>query len=140
MYKILLLILLTTPTLTTYAEDNPLSEYQWKSRLVVYSVPESELKIYDVPKVASQNNGELVERDMLFFDLNGRDTGPLFKKLTTEESAELKKAYKISDNEAVFILVGKDGGEKERLVGNLDLQYFFTKIDMMPMRIEEMGD
>lgn len=140
MYKILLLILLTTPTLTTYAEDNPLSEYQWKSRLVVYSVPESELKIYDIPKVASQNNGELVERDMLFFDLNGRDKGERFMELTPDQRADLKKAYKIDEHQAVFILVGKDGGEKERLVGNLDLQYFFTKIDMMPMRIEEMGD
>lgn len=140
MYKILLLVLLTIPTLSAYAGDDPLSEYRWKNRLVAYSIPESETKNFDVPKEASELNTQLVDRDMLFFDLNRRDSGGLFIELSPKGTVQLKKSYGIVENEAVFILVGKDGGEKERLTGKLDLQYFFVKIDMMPMRIEEMGE
>lgn len=140
MKKILLIIFLTLTAYAASADSDPLMEYMWKNRLVVYSIPESELNNHDILEKAIQQSAEIKDRDMLFIDLNGRDTGALFTELKPEEREQLKKAYKISEDQAVFMLVGKDGGEKERLTGNLDLEYFFSKIDAMPMRIEEMGE
>ena len=122
------------------AGSDPLMKYMWKNRLVVYSISESDAGNFDVSKVAAENRDELEDRDMLLFDLNGKDKGDMFGELETGEMTSLKKAYGIGDDRSVFILVGKDGGEKERLVGNLDLQYFFDRIDSMPMRMEEMGE
>jgi len=39
---------------------------------------------------------------------------------------------------ALFVLIGKDGGEKSRQSGKLDIEQWFDQIDSMPMRQREM--
>jgi hypothetical protein len=83
---------------------------------------------------------ECIDRDMLFLDLgqNGVVKGPLYGELTPAQRTLLREQYDLSTTNAIFILVGKDGGEKARQRGRLDLQAFFDLIDTMPMRLREM--
>ena len=50
----------------------------------------------------------------------------------------LRKKYDVETGKLTLILIGKDGGEKMRQVGSIDLQSIFKRIDSMPMRQSEM--
>jgi hypothetical protein len=52
----------------------------------------------------------------------------------------VRQHFKLAAGEhrPVFILVGKDGGEKARQDGTLDLETWFALIDHMPTRRQEI--
>ena len=50
----------------------------------------------------------------------------------------LREKFGIGVNEQVFILVGKDGGEKWREMQSINLEDVFSLVDSMPMRQREM--
>jgi hypothetical protein len=85
---------------------------------------------------------ECRERDMLFFNLGSAQsvTSQLHVALAEAQRADLRAEYVGSDAQSIFILIGKDGGEKARQTGELNLQAFFDLIDTMPMRQQEMRD
>ncbi len=56
-------------------------------------------------------------------------------------SEALRRAFEISDGDFVALLVGKDGGQKARSSGQVDLPGMLRLIDTMPMRrAERAGD
>jgi hypothetical protein len=58
--------------------------------------------------------------------------------LSDPDKSNLLKRFKIMPNKFIFLLIGKDGGEKFRSSKIVSLQRLFTLIDGMPMRQDEM--
>jgi hypothetical protein len=74
---------------------------------------------------------ELVNRHVVVEVIIGADTS---------RRASLRRAYGVPVEEFVAILVGKDGGEKLRSRGSVDLAAMLRLIDTMPMRRTEMDE
>ena len=58
--------------------------------------------------------------------------------LEGEQARALKDALRVSDNVFAVVLIGKDGGEKERFYEPVQPAALFNIIDQMPMRRREM--
>ena len=112
---------------------NPLKPYLWKNRILLVHSNQQLVEL-------SKQKADLADRDLLIFRLS-ENTPPLPNEvsLTAKERKELRDLYKVDKKEqATFILIGKDGGEKARQKKTLDLAKFFALIDTMPMRKSEM--
>ncbi|MEM7008318.1 MAG: DUF4174 domain-containing protein [Thermodesulfobacteriota bacterium] len=138
MQTFIFLIIILISIVNLQAEEISIEQFRWENRLVIYYISEDELEKYDMPKMVLENKDKVIDRDMLFFDLNQKDKGDYFMSLSASESKRLIDKYKIEPGKTAFILIGKDGGEKERL-SEPNVDYFFNKIDQMPMRINEMN-
>lgn len=58
--------------------------------------------------------------------------------LPSKRAAAIFESFEPSRTDPTLILVGKDGREKARQIGQFDLKSLFDLIDTMPMRIREM--
>ena len=56
------------------------------------------------------------------------------------EAADLRVHYRVTADDFLIVLIGKDGGEKFRSDRPDVLQDMFRLIDTMPIRREEMRD
>jgi len=114
-----------------------LSTYRWKHRLIVIStLPE---QAATVAASLKQERAGILDRDLVIIDLSLHRKRIAHTVRPAEESIEpLRKRFSLSAQTAQFVLIGKDGGVKARQAGTLDLQRYFTLIDAMPMRQEEM--
>lgn len=74
---------------------------------------------------------ELANRQVVIEVVAGADTD--YQRL-------LREAYEVPVEAFVAILIGKDGGEKRRVSGTVDLAAIARLIDTMPMRRAEMED
>lgn len=65
---------------------------------------------------------------------------PATIRLDPQQTTALREKLELSAREtnALFILIGKDGGEKARQRGTLKLASWFTLIEGMPMRRDEI--
>lgn len=118
----------------------PLDAYRWKNRLIVASLPQGESRD-KLAGVLASNRAEIDERDLKVIDVSpGLARIPLTIQLDPEQTTALREKLKLNGPEsgAVFILIGKDGGEKARQQGALNLASWFALIDGMPMRREEI--
>jgi hypothetical protein len=122
------------------AAADPLDPYRWKSRVIVLSLPVGEARV-QLAASLSAGRVELDERDLKVVDVSpGSARIPGTVRLNPMQTAALREKFKLhaKDEEAVFILIGKDGGEKARQRGKLRLANWFTLIDGMPMRRDEI--
>lgn len=122
------------------ASAEPLDPYRWKKRLIIASVPYGEIQSRLVAALAA-NRAEIVERDLVVIDVSPEPVRiPGTVRLDPKEATLLRANLKLSDREpgAVFVLIGKDGGEKARQRDTLKLASWFTLIDSMPMRRDEI--
>lgn len=116
-----------------------LSPFQWEHRLfVVFS------QSADITEIEAQLTAEVAlvdDRDILWFivvedEVTTNFAGPLSPTL----SDNLRERYARDEGEALeVVLVGKDGGVKNRLT-TLDTAGLYFQIDQMPMRQREMQD
>ncbi|WP_339843467.1 DUF4174 domain-containing protein [uncultured Halopseudomonas sp.] len=112
-----------------------LSSLQWQNRIIVVN------EVADVEAVLplfEKNAAGVTDRDLIWLVFNDDKTltnypGALSPKL----SANTLETYYIKSGQV--ILIGKDGGVKNRL-DRVDLQAIFANIDAMPMRRNEMRD
>ena len=121
---------------------NPLVDYQWKNRLVLVSIPESEMRDSfrkQIEKVLNEKRSGLADRDLVVIDVSGagRQMGGAIR-FAESESKALRRRLSIGDGSAEFLLLGKDGKVKARQTDKLNLEQFFALIETMPMRKEEM--
>ncbi len=117
-----------------------LNAYRWKNRLIVVSLPGRESRDGFAASLAS-NRAEIDERDLKLIDVSpGSARIPHTLRLDRLQTKALRERLKLSSSEsrAIFILIGKDGGEKARQLGTLNLASWFRLIDEMPMRREEI--
>jgi hypothetical protein len=117
-----------------------LDAYRWKNRLIVVFLPGGESRDEFAASLAS-NHAEIDERDLIIIDVSpGAARIPHTLRLDPQHTKALREQLKLSSSEskATFILIGKDGGEKARQLGTLNLVSWFALIDEMPMRREEI--
>ncbi len=55
-----------------------------------------------------------------------------------EQAKTLRDGFKVSDDSFAVVLIGKDGGEKERFSALVEPTRLFGLIDQMPMRRREI--
>ena len=60
-------------------------------------------------------------------------------ELTDKMSQSFRDHFNVSED-FVVILIGKDGGEKERFLEPVEPAYLFNLIDQMPMRRREVKE
>ena len=122
------------------AAADPLDPYRWKSRLILASVSTAEARDQLTAALAA-NHAAIDERDLQVIDVSPEPAClPGTVRLDPKQTTALRERLKLSVREtnAVFILIGKDGGEKARQRGPLKLASWFTLIDGMPMRRDEI--
>lgn len=122
------------------AADEPLDPYRWKSRLILASVPTGEARDQLMAALAA-NRAAIDERDLKVVDVSPEPARlPGTVRLDPKQTTALRERLRLSAREtnAIFILIGKDGGEKARQRGPLKLASWFTLIDGMPMRRDEI--
>lgn len=96
-----------------------LENYQWKNRVILHhQAPEEMLELSKAERADFEN------RDLVF--------------LKADEG--LQEKFSLDGDQAVFVLIGKDGREKGGQKGRLDLAEWFDLIDTMPMRKREMEE
>ncbi|WNJ18764.1 DUF4174 domain-containing protein [Pontibacter sp. G13] len=127
---------------TTSNNEQPLSEFQWKNRiLLVFSPSDRDARIQQQHDQIMEDWAPYADRDMRVFEILPHTVRELPEEVEELGAAEsFRSRYAVAPDEFKVILVGKDGGEKlssTRPVSNLTL---FGLIDQMPMRKMEMRD
>ena len=112
-----------------------LSSLQWQNRIIVVN------DVADVDPVLSllkDNASGFTDRDLIWLVFVNDETLTNYPgTLAPQLKANTRKTYRIAPGEV--ILIGKDGGVKNRL-DQLDLETLFSDIDAMPMRRREMRE
>lgn len=122
---------------------SPLDDYRWKDRLVVVALPQGAEHRKALEKLFREHRAGIEERKLKFIDISAKPMAvPFATRLDETATATLRKQYSLTEQgaDAVFILIGKDGGEKSRQTGGLDALKLFTLIDGMPMRRAEIRE
>lgn len=124
------------------AAAGPLEDYRGVNRLIVVSLPPGPAAERVAAALVAQRK-KISERDLKIIDVSeGVHRVPAAVRLPPEPASAVRKQLKLAAGDArpVFILLGKDGGEKDRQLDTLDLERWFALIDAMPMRQQEMQD
>lgn len=122
------------------ASAGPLDVYRWKHRLILVDFPNGD----EGGKAGAEleaNHAALDERDLKVIDVSAerlKDFNAV--RLDAPETSAVREKFRLTGrgDKAVFVLIGKDGMEKGRQEGRLDLREWFALIDTMAMRQEEM--
>ena len=79
------------------------------------------------------------ERDIVWFVVTGETVDSNLAEMTADMAQSVRDKLTADANGASVILIGKDGGVKDRS-RELDLDDIFSRIDRMPMRRREMRE
>ena len=79
------------------------------------------------------------DRDIVVIEVLGEgSTQANGQEISPTEADEVRRAFAIKPDAFAVILVGRDGGEKERWTEPVSAQEIFGKVDAMPMRQQEV--
>jgi len=122
------------------SSSSDLDMYRWKNRLLlVFSPSDTDQTYLELQHALGRAGDKLQDRDMVVFRLFASGRGKTDEAcLGKDEVRSLYQRFDVPDHPLTVILLGKDGGEKARQVGQFDLQAIFDRIDAMPMRQREM--
>jgi hypothetical protein len=130
------------PFLIPSVAAGPLEAYRGLHRLIVVSLPPGP-SAEEVTTTLVKQRKQIEERDLKIIDVSeGKHRVSNAMRLPTEQTITLRKQLNLGTGETrpIFILIGKDGGEKARCHGVLNLDKWFAIIDAMPMRRAEIQD
>jgi len=131
MRHVISLIIFTSSMLS--AQDK-ISDFQWKSRLLILSGATEE----SVELLGSAGTG-LGERDLKVFILSG--SGQRGYAASPALAKELETRLSPPEGEAMVYLIGKDGKTTIRWsLGEFTIGKLFASIDAMPMRKREIRE
>lgn len=136
------ILTVATPLLMGAASAGPLDAYRGANRLIVLSLPEGSSAEKLNRTLVTQQRG-IEERDLKIIDVSkGQHRVATASRPPAEQINIIRKQLSIGVGEtrAVFILIGKDGGEKARCHDAIDLEKWFSLIDAMPMGRAEIRD
>lgn len=85
-----------------------------------------------------QNEAAFRERDMRRLVVTPEGAQEEGEALPEGAAKALRERFGPKSGHLVLVLVGKDGGEKMRARGLIEMRRFFERIDQMPMRRREM--
>lgn len=115
--------------------------YLWSNRPLLIFAPAPDETILAGQRAAlSDYREDLLDRDMVVIEVVGDRVAIDGQERTSLTAAELRKRYRVRDDAAIVLLVGKDGGVKIREDSALSALTLFGTIDAMPMRRREMRE
>ncbi|MFN1835417.1 DUF4174 domain-containing protein [Balneola sp. MJW-20] len=127
-----------TPVMSQTDEYFDLNDYRWKNRVLLIFSPNASNADYrnqmKTLKSKTASDG-LKERDLKVFRVI-HQRGPMLRdlKIPEEKYESLRARYSVDPYTYTMVLIGKDGGEKERFGSAVQLSRIFERIDEMPMR------
>ena len=127
------------PTTTATANDAWFDEVRWEHRLLVITGPgDSAATQNEVCRAARDG---MLERELIVVDVSQRKTELIAGvREDLPDAASFRSRFDLPENEFQIVLVGKDGGVKERRNELFEVAEVFRIIDAMPMRMQEMQD
>jgi hypothetical protein len=111
--------------------------YRWKQRPLLIVAPRDDAAVAEQRRRVAAAAAEIRARDMAVVWVIGDSVSADFGAAPKDSAASLR-ARAGGGDEARMVLIGKDGGVKERYRLPADLIAVFRAIDAMPMRREEM--
>ncbi|OLO02710.1 MULTISPECIES: DUF4174 domain-containing protein [Salinicola] len=119
---------------------NPLITDKWNFRPLIVVTPDPGQPAYrHLRQQLDDTRNQFADRDMLLYTVEGDSGTRHGQPMTPYETRALLDALGVNPDQGVTtILVGKDGGKKVQLRGDVDLQEIYATIDRMPMR--QAGD
>jgi hypothetical protein len=119
-----------------------LKEYVWKNRLLLVFAPSEDDAQYRRLETELREHGDaVVERDLLVFHVFENGVNRLgHSPIDGQSAALLRDRFSVNPGQFLVVLIGKDGGEKLRRGGEVDITEIFSLIDSMPMRRREMRE
>jgi hypothetical protein len=123
-------------------EPMDLRSYTWKNRLLIIFAPSADSPDYQSLRDEIQSRPvEVAERDIRVFEVLETGESRIGSSILGKKSADyLRRTFSIGPGHFVVLLIGKDGGEKFRRQGRVQLAEIFSVIDGMPMRQREMKE
>jgi hypothetical protein len=124
------------------ARAEPLDAYRGVNRFIVLSLPDGPSAEQVTATLLTQRK-QIEERELKIADVSEEEHRvPSALRLPSKQTVFIRKKFGIGKGETrpIFILIGKDGREKARCHGALDLENWFALIDEMPMRRAEIQD
>ena len=141
MVKLLFMVLLSVSMVNVTTD--PLERYQWQNCLLLVFAPLPENGSYvEQLRLLEDETAALKDRDLLVFHLLQKapvdpDT-PSPELAAPEVVTTLRERYAVPEGAFEVVLIGKDGGEKERYGEPVEPSVLYAVIDAMPMRRREM--
>ena len=126
------------PTNTASA-DEWFDEVRWEHRLLVFTGPEGQVAAQSESCRAARDG--MLERELIVVDVS-TETSELVAGGRTDvpDAASFRARFDLPEDGFQVVLVGKDGGVKERRSREFPIEELFGIIDAMPMRQQEMRD
>ncbi len=119
--------------------SSSMDDYRWERRPLIVFAPDETHPIRAAQSEALVGQTDaLLERDIVFIEVVGRKTRIDGRAAPDLEADSLRRRYGVAADDAVALLVGKDGGVKIRQAVALQPTTLFETIDAMPMRRHEM--
>ncbi len=120
-----LLAILITVTGQAYAEPD-LMQHRWRSRVLLVFAPDAaDQRLLDQMHAVDAAKLGFAERDLVLVEVVGA------------AYPDLRRRFGVAPGSFAVILLGKDGGEKQREFAPLASAQLFATIDQMPMRRQE---
>ena len=126
---------------TQNAAAYDLAQHLWQHRLLfLVSDSAADPRLVAQREVIETLRDEVIDRDLLVFELSATSGNVDGQALTAEDVAGLRRQLGVAAGDRRLILIGLDGSIKRR--GELDtgLQAVFGQIDAMPMRRQELRE
>jgi hypothetical protein len=119
-----------------------LAMYRWQNRLLlVFSPTESDPRFLAIDQNLSKARLDVEDRDLVVFRIFEKARSRVGEQpLVPEDAEKLRSGFEISHGKFTVILIGKDGGVKMVREGRVELREIFDRIDIMPMRRQEMRE
>ncbi|MEP0070441.1 DUF4174 domain-containing protein [Pyruvatibacter sp.] len=123
-----------------------MEQLQWTYRpLVIIAQSDDEPALRDLRIVLRQSRDALADRDVIVLTVAGYDVSawdPALEEAPDHsfDADQLRKTYGRAGEPISIVLVGKDGGIKDRGTVPGDIQDMVDLIDTMPMRQREIED
>jgi hypothetical protein len=114
---------------------NPLEEHRWQRRLILYTASPADAEL--LTSAIQRHWPELEERAVLLVRVGEGPNDHRHVVLNETEVEALRLAYSMDSQRTELLLIGKDGGLKER-IQRVDLPFLIQAIDRMPMRQSEV--
>ncbi len=131
---------LAAATVRADAEQGVLDALQWRYRVLLLFAPRpADPRLAALEAALDAGRCAVAERDLLVARVAAAGGSLGSRALAPGEARELRQRFRVMPDDAVVILVGKDGGEKARSESP-DLAGLFALIDGMPMRRAEMRE
>ena len=114
-------------------------EIRWNHRLLIISGPDEDVS-RQVDACRAMRDG-MLDRDLIVVDVS-HDPGALVVggREDIPDAPTFRARFDLPEEEFQVVLVGKDGGVKERRSDQFDIEELFAIIDAMPMRMREMRE